>query len=75
MVFAHSLQAEALAHAKTVDGAVVRERETGTVVHPKIPAADLTKLEQGAEAPAAAQAGCHHAGCCRESSTSCEAAG
>jgi hypothetical protein len=56
-VFAHSLKAEAVAHAKTVDGAVVRERGTGTVVHPEIPAADLTKPEQGAEAPAAAEAG------------------
>jgi hypothetical protein len=32
-------------------------RETGTVVHLKIPAADLIKPKQGAEAPAAAEAG------------------
>ncbi|MGW7260507.1 DUF1360 domain-containing protein [Streptomyces sp. NPDC054834] len=51
VVFAHSLKAEAVTHAKTLDGAVVRERETGTVVHPA-PAADITKAEQTAEAPA-----------------------
>ncbi|MFF1468046.1 hypothetical protein ACIOFV_07615 [Streptomyces mirabilis] len=34
VVFAHSVKIEAIAHAKTLDGAVTRERETGTVVYP-----------------------------------------
>ncbi|MFF4900442.1 hypothetical protein [Streptomyces sp. NPDC001068] len=51
VVFAHSDLDQALAHADTVDGAVVRERETGTLVQP-VPAADLTKTDETAQAPA-----------------------
>ncbi|MEU8852753.1 hypothetical protein AB0C70_42565 [Streptomyces sp. NPDC048564] len=50
VVFAHSDLAKAVEHAGTVDGSVVLDRETRTIVHPapEAPAADLNK----AEAPA-----------------------
>jgi hypothetical protein len=51
VVFVHSDQAQAVAHAEALDGVVVRERETGTVVHPA-PAATLTKATKTTEAAA-----------------------
>ncbi|WP_143672368.1 hypothetical protein [Streptomyces sp. OK228] len=50
VVFAHSDQAQAVAHAQTLEGSVVREAESGTIIHPG--PANLTKAEQADVTPA-----------------------